>query len=87
MKIKKIQEKLVLVRVQQPKEQDDSGIFIQEEWQTLDPLGVVEMIGDDVFFCKVGDKVWFDRYTGTQHPKDNQLMMIREDAIKGTYED
>ena len=87
MKIKKIQEKLVLVRVQQPKEQDDSGIFIQEEWQTLDPVGVVEMIGDDVHACAVGDKVWFERYTATQHPTDKELRMCREDSIMAVYED
>jgi co-chaperonin GroES (HSP10) len=76
-----LNKNLVLVRVQSAKEQTDSGVFIQEEWQSKPPVGVVEAVAKDVVFCKVGDKVWFERYTSIQHPEDKDLRMCREDAI------
>lgn len=77
----KLSSKLVLVRVDKPKEQTDSGIFIQEEWVSHRPLGVVEAVADDVLTCKVGDKVWFERYTAVPHPENDDLRACREDAI------
>ena len=79
--MKKLNHSLVLVRVQSPKDQDENGIFIQEEWQSHEPLGTVEAVADDVTFCKVGDTVWFERYTAILHPTDKDLRMCREDAI------
>ena len=77
----KLNSKLVLVRCQPPKEQDESGIFIQEEWQSQQPIGVVEATAEDVEFCIKGDKVWFERYTSIPHPEDKELRMCREDAV------
>jgi co-chaperonin GroES (HSP10) len=77
----KLNSKLVLVRCDPPKEQDESGVFIQEEWVTNQPIGVVESVSDDVKFCKKGDKVWFERYTSIPYPEDKDLRMCREDAI------
>lgn len=77
----KLNKSLVLIRVEPPKEKDDSGIFIQEEWITQQPIGVVEAIAPNVEFCKVGDKVWFERYTAIPNPEDRNLKMCREDAV------
>jgi co-chaperonin GroES (HSP10) len=77
----KLNKDLVLIRVEPPKEQDDSGIFIQEEWVARQPIGVVEATAPNVEFCKVGDKVWFERYTAIPHPIDKDLRACREDAI------
>jgi co-chaperonin GroES (HSP10) len=79
----KLNQSLVLIRVDKPKEQDDSGVFIQEEWVTNQPLGTVEAVADNVKFCKVGDRVWFERYTAITHPQDENLKMCREDAVLG----
>lgn len=77
----KLASKLVLVKVDAPKTQTDSGVFIQEEWVSHRPVGVVEAVSDDVTACKVGDKVWFERYTAIPHPDDDDLRACREDAI------
>ena len=77
----KLQTKSVLVRVQSPKTQDEDGIYIQEEWQDNEPLGTVEAIGDGVTFCKVGDKVWFERYTALINPSDKELRLCREESV------
>lgn len=79
----KLNHKLVLIRCEKPKEQDESGVFIQEEWVAQSPIGVVEAVSEDVGFCKVGDRVWFERYTSIPHPEDKDLRMCREDAVLG----
>lgn len=77
----KLANNLVLIRVDPPIEQDENGVFIQEEWQTQEPTGIVEAVGMAVSFCKVGDKVFFERYTAIQTPMDKDLRLCREDAI------
>ena len=77
----KLSSKLVLIRCDTPKEKDENGIFVQEEWITTPPTGTVEGIAYDVGFCKVGDRVWFERYTSVPHPEDKGLRVCREEAV------
>lgn len=77
----KLSKGLILVRTDEPKEQTENGIFIQDEWITNQPIGTVETIADGVTACKVGDRVWFERYTALQHPEDKLLKVCREEAI------
>jgi co-chaperonin GroES (HSP10) len=84
--VKKLNSKLVLVKVDDVKEQDDTGFFIQEEWQSQEPTGVVEAVADDVTFCKVGDRVFFERYTSIPTPDGKDYRLCREDAIFEIYE-
>ena len=77
----KLNQGLVLVKVDKPKEQDESGVFIQEEWVTNQPIGTVVAIADDVTFCDIGNRVWFERYTAIQSPEDEDMRVCREDAI------
>lgn len=83
---RKLNSKLVLVKVDAVKEQDTSGFFIAEEWQTNEPTGIVEAIADDVTFCKVGDRVFFERYTSIPTPDGKDYRLCREDAIFEIYE-
>lgn len=82
--LSKLNSKLVLVRVDQPIDKDEDGIYRQEEWQTRPPTGTVEAVADDVTFCKVGDRVFFERYTAIPTTEEN-LRICREHAILGTY--
>ena len=77
----KLAPHLVLIKVDTPPEQDESGIFIQEEWVTNQPTGIVERVSDDVTFCKPGDKVFFERYTSIPTPYGKEFRLCREDAI------
>lgn len=83
--MKKLNSKLVLVKVDLPKEQDDDGIFVQEEWVSNSPTGVVEAVADDVTFCKAGDRVFFERYTSIPTPDGKEFRLCREDAIFEVY--
>lgn len=77
----KLNQHLVLVRVDKPVEQDAKGIFIQEEWKRVPQTGVVEAVANDVTFCKKGDKVEFERYSAIEFSTDPDLRLCRDDAI------
>ena len=77
----KLASHLVLIKVDEPKEQDDNGIFIQEEWITNQPTGIVERIADDVTFCQPGDQVFFERYASIPTPHGKDYRICREDNI------
>lgn len=73
---------LVLIKVDEPKDREgEDGPFTQEEWVTNSSTGVVERISDNVTFCKVGDKVFFERYTSIPTPYGPLFKLCREDAI------
>jgi len=77
----KLQNSLVLVRVDPVVEQMEEGIFIQDEWKDLPPTGTVEDVGEGVTFCKKGDKVFFTRYAAIEFPGDDDLRVCKEDGI------
>ena len=83
--MRKLNSKLVLVKVDKPQVTDGSGFYIAEEWISNSPTGVVDAIADDVTFCKVGDKVFFERYTSIPTPDGEEYRLCREDAIFEVY--
>lgn len=76
---------IILIRVDQPKTQDSSGLYISEEWKTIPPTGVVEAVGPDVTICKKGDRVFFERYAAIDTPFDEDLKACRSDNILVIY--
>ena len=76
---------IVLVQVDKPREQNENGVFITEEWKTQPPTGVVIEVGDGVSFVKKGDKVFFERYTAIQTPFGEDIKACKEDAILVKY--
>lgn len=77
-----LNSKLVLIKVDEAPEQDDDGIFVQEVWQTNPPSGEVVDVAKDVTFCKVGDRVFFERYTSIPAVLHGpEYRVCREDAI------
>lgn len=77
--MKKLQNYLVLIKVDPVEEKDASGVFIQEEWKTLPPTGTVVRIGAGVKFCKPGDHIFFIRYAAVQVDEDHRL--CREEEV------
>jgi co-chaperonin GroES (HSP10) len=70
----------ILIRPDEPKTKTDSGIFIKEDWETREPIGTVESIGDDVTDVKAGDRVVFMRYGSVQTP-DKDLRLVKQSHI------
>ena len=79
----KLNSKLVLIKPDKPVEQQD-GIYIAEEWKDLPPTGEVLAVADDVTFCDVGDRVFFERYSAIETPEDDRI--VREDMILQVYD-
>lgn len=79
--MRKLQHNLVLIRVDQPAEQDNDGVFRAEEWVELPHTGTVEQVGSGINFCKKGDKVFFSRYGSLEFPDDKDLRVCREDQV------
>lgn len=77
---------VILIKTDGVKTEED-GILISEQWQDLQPTGTVVAIGDDVACCKVGDKVFFERYTSIETPFGEDVRACRDDAILATYKD
>jgi co-chaperonin GroES (HSP10) len=72
---------LVLVEADAVKDRTESGLFIQEDWKTLPPTGVVISIGDAVTEVKPGDRVVFERYGSVTYNKTQKL--CKESQILG----
>jgi chaperonin GroES len=72
---------LVLVKADVAKTQTSSGLYIQEDWKTTPPTGVVLAVGEKVTLVKPGDKVVFDRYGAVAYDKDEKL--CKENQILG----
>jgi len=77
---------IVLIKVDPAVEKDESGIYIQEEWKTQPPTGTVTAVGEQVMSCKIGDKVFFERYSSIPTPFGNDIRACRDNAILGVYE-
>jgi co-chaperonin GroES (HSP10) len=72
---------LVLIKVDKPREVDEFGVHIQEEWKTQEPTGEVLEVGADVTVCKKGDKVWFERFSAIKTPLGEDTRACRDTAI------
>lgn len=79
--MKRIQHSLVLIKVDPVVEKAKEGFFIQEEWQSLPPTGVVLQVGKEVTFCKKGDHVLFARYSAIEVPGEPDQRLCKEEAV------
>lgn len=76
---------LVLIQADKPKEKTNSGLYIQEEWKTIPPLGTVEAVGPLVKDVKPGDRVIFERYSSII--LEDGKRMCKESHILATVEE
>lgn len=77
---------LVLIEVEPPQEITKSGLFIQEEWKTLPPTGIVKAVGPDVTTVVVGDKVIFERYASVILAEKNMRMCIESHILAKVFD-
>lgn len=88
MKVKPLGER-VLVKVLQIEERTKGGIYIPQTAQEKTQQGVVEEVGDsDQIKVKVGQKVIYDKYAGTQIKIDDvEYLILRNDDILAIVEE
>jgi chaperonin GroES len=84
MKVKPLADR-VMVKLEKNEAKTAGGIIIPDTAQEKTQTGVVTAIGDDkdVITVKVGDKVMYDKYAGTQVKidQDEHLIVKMADII------
>lgn len=88
MKIKPLKDK-VLIRVLGVEEKTKGGIYIPQTAQEKTQKGIVEAVGDsEEIKVKVGDKVIYDKYSGTQLKIDDvEYLIVSADDILAIIEE
>jgi chaperonin GroES len=88
MKIKPLGDR-ILVRVLQVEERTKGGIYIPQTAQEKTQQGVVEEVGDfQDIKVKVGQKIIYDKYAGTQIKIDDvDYLILRNDDVLAIVED
>jgi chaperonin GroES len=65
-------------------EKTAGGLFIPDSAKEKPQSGKVEAIGDEVKSLKMGDKILFDRYSGSKINIDNvEYLIIKEEDVLG----
>lgn len=72
---------LVLVKLDADKDQNEEGIFIQEEWKTKEPTGEILAVGDGVEFGAVGDRVYVNRFASIPTPHGEDVRLLKKEDI------
>jgi chaperonin GroES len=84
MKVKPLADR-VMVKLEKNEAKTAGGIIIPDTAQEKTQTGVVVAVGDDkeVITVKVGDKVMYDKYAGTQVKidQDEHLIIKMADII------
>ena len=77
MKIKPLEDR-VLLKIDQGDQKTKGGLYIPETAQEKTQTGRVGAVGDDkdVIKVKVGDKVMFDKYAGTNVKIDDEEHLV-----------
>jgi len=83
MKLQPLDDRIV-VRSSEPEETTVSGLVIPDTAKEKPQSGKVEAIGDEVKSLKVGDKILFDRYSGSKINIDNvEYLIVKEEDVLG----
>ncbi|WP_319562366.1 co-chaperone GroES [Marispirochaeta sp.] len=87
MKVSPIGDR-VLVKLEEVEEKTASGIFIPQTAQEKTQTGIVEAVGDDeTITVKAGQKVMYDKYSGTTIKVDGKdMLLVRMSDIMAVIE-
>jgi len=74
----------VFVSYTEELEKTAGGLYIPDSAKEKPQSGKVEATGDEVKALKVGDKILFDRYSGSKINIDNkEYLIIKEEDVLG----
>ena len=74
----------VFVSYTEELEKTAGGLYIPDSAKEKPQSGKVEAVGDEVKALKVGDKILFDRYSGSKINIDNiEYLIIKEEDVLG----
>ena len=97
MKIKPLQDRILIRRLDSEEEETRGGIVIPDTAKEKPQEGEVVAVGDGKVLdngqklqmtVKVGDRILFGKYSGTEvKVDDEELLIMREDEVLGILED
>jgi len=74
----------VFVSYTEELEKTAGGLFIPDSAKEKPQSGKVEAVGEEVKQLKVGDKILFDRYSGSKISIDNvEYLIVKEEDVLG----
>ena len=83
VKFKRLKDR-VFVSYTEELEKTAGGLYIPDSAKEKPQSGKVEAVGDDVKSLKIGDKILFDRYSGSKISIDNtEYLIIKEEDVLG----
>ncbi len=86
MKFKPLKER-VFVKYTEEMEKTVGGIYVPDSAKEKPQKGKVEAVGSEVKEVKVGDQVFFDKYSGSKiNIDDEEYLIIKEEDILGIIE-
>ncbi len=86
MKFKPLKDR-VFVSYSEETEKTSGGIYVPDTAKEKPQKGKMEAVGSEVKEVKVGDEVFFDRYSGSKVNMDNvEYLIIKEEDILGIIE-
>ncbi len=86
MNFKPLKER-VLVSYTEELEKTAGGIYVPDTAKEKPQRGKVEAVGSEVKDVKIGNEVFFDKYSGSKLSIDNvEYLIIKEEDILGIIE-
>jgi len=83
IKFKPLKER-VFVTYTEEMEKTAGGLYIPDTAKEKPQSGKVEAVGDEVKSLKVGDKILFDKYSGSKIKLDNvDYLIVKEEDVLG----
>ena len=83
IKFKPLKER-VFVSYAEELEKTAGGLYIPDTAKEKPQSGKVEAVGDEVKSLKVGDKILFDKYSGSKIKLDNvDYLIVKEEDVLG----
>lgn len=77
MKIMPLGDRLVLKKIEEKETRLASGLYIPESAKEKSQIGEVIAVGDDdKIKVKVGDRVLYDKYSGSEVEVDNEKYLV-----------
>ena len=74
----------VFVSYTEELEKTAGGLYIPDSAKEKPQSGKVEAVGDEVKSLKIGEKILFDRYSGSKISIDNtEYLIIKEEDVLG----
>ncbi|MBZ0158475.1 MAG: co-chaperone GroES [Alphaproteobacteria bacterium] len=87
MRIKPLKDRVVVKYSDEELEKTAGGIYVPDVAKEKPQKGTIEAVGSEVQEVKAGDKVLFDKYSGSKIKiDDTEYLIVKEEDLLGIIE-